>query len=78
MEIRCQDGIDKATTVKIDRLKHTHLAKCKKMLNEDCKVSLKWRDLTGPEKLRLFKSVNLIRIFPNLPNIDNVQEIWTQ
>ena len=59
-----------------------------KFLNETCKVSfhtytdkhsknLKWRDLTGPEKLRLFKNINMIQLFPNLSNNDKIQEIWT-
>ena len=35
MELRCQDGIDKATRVKLDRNKLTHLAKYEHFLNED-------------------------------------------
>ena len=59
-----------------------------KFLNETCKISfhtytdkhsknLKWRDLTGPEKLKLFKNINMIQLFPNLPNNDKIGEIWT-
>lgn len=88
MELRRQDGIDKATRVKLDRNKLTHLAKYEHFLNEDCKVSfrwyveeatsgLKWRDLTGPEKHRLFKAVNLTTLFPSIPRVTEIQELWS-
>jgi len=53
VELRCLDGINKNTS---------YFDKYIKVLNDDCKVSfhkyqdkeskvLKWRDLTGPEKI---------------------------
>ena len=39
---------------------------------------MKWGDLNGLEKYRLFSNINLIVMFPNLPKIDVIQEIWKQ
>ena len=38
--------------------------------------ALKWRDLTGPEKLKLFASIKIPKLFPNLKNADQVQKLW--
>ena len=38
--------------------------------------SLKWRDLTGPEKYKVFSNINIPELFPNLSNASTVQEIW--
>lgn len=35
-----------------------------------------WRDLTGPEKIRLFKNINIPKVFPALPNAAVLQDIW--
>ena len=40
--------------------------------------NLKWRDLTGPEKLRLFKSIKIAEVFPNLKEAQKVQQLWEQ
>ena len=56
-------------------------------LKEKCKISfhiyhdkeskeLKWRDLTGPEKIRLFEKVDLEPLFPEMPNVSTIQSIW--
>ena len=39
---------------------------------------LKWRDLIGPEKIRLvlFKKVDLEQLFPEMPNVSTIQIIW--
>ena len=37
---------------------------------------LNWRDLRGPEKYRLLAKVNLVTLFPSIPNIGDIQEIW--
>lgn len=58
-------------------------------LNEKCKVrfhwtidktskSLKWRDLTGPEQIRLFENINILSLFPNLPHKDQLQKLWNE
>ena len=38
--------------------------------------ALKWRDLTGPEKLKLFVSIKIPKLFPDLNNADLVQKLW--
>lgn len=59
-----------------------------KFLNETCKIpfqwyvnpetkQLKWRDLTGPEKLRLFSTIHIPQLFPSLTHALTVQEIWS-
>ena len=40
--------------------------------------NLKWRDLTGPEKLKLFKSIKIAELFPNLQKAQEVQQLWEQ
>ena len=56
-------------------------------LKTDCKINfefyvfqdsnrLNWRYLRGPEKYRLFAKVNLVTLFPSIPNIGDIQEIW--
>ena len=58
-----------------------------KFLTDECKISfhfytekeskeVKWRDLVGPEKLKLFSKINLPQMYPDLPNIQKIQEIW--
>ena len=58
-------------------------------LNDKCKIrfhwstdkiskSLKWRDLTGPEQIRLFENINIPFLFPNLSNKDQLQELWNK
>ena len=37
---------------------------------------LKWRDLTGPEKIRLFEKVDLKQWFSDMPNVGTIQNIW--
>ena len=73
-ELRRQDGIDKSSTIKLDRTKQTYLAMYERFLNHQCKISfswyvddskkLKWRDLTGPEKQRLFRNICIPSFFP--------------
>ena len=36
----------------------------------------KWKDLTGPEKLKLFKSIKIAELFPNLRKAQEVQQLW--
>ena len=58
-------------------------------LNEQCKISfhmysdkvskeLKWRDLTGPETIKLFEKIDLKQLFSDMPNVTAVQNIWKQ
>ena len=73
LEIRRQDSIEKKKTFNegLDMSKLTHMARWESYLNDTLKIpfhwfvckdskKLKWRDLTGPEKIRLFRSVDII------------------
>ena len=84
MELRRQDGIDKQRNFKLDQSKQTHLASYETYLKEDCKISfqwysdeqhLKWRDLTGPEKHRLFCNINISTLFPKIPKCSDIQAL---
>ena len=44
-------------------------------INKDTK-KLEYRDLTGPEKLKLFQSINIIDLLPNYEHNKNLQEVW--
>ena len=37
---------------------------------------LKWRSLTGPEKLKVFSNINLVDLFPDLVDNELVQQLW--
>ena len=41
---------------------------------------LKWRTLTGPEKLRLFKNINIQKLLPDSPESSTIkiQVLWTE
>ena len=58
-----------------------------KFLNEECKIhfafytekeskALKWRDLTGPKKKRLFEHIDVPKLFPSLKNNEAIQKLW--
>lgn len=38
---------------------------------------LKWRSLTGPEKLVVFCKINIPELFPELEHKDEIQVLWT-
>ena len=59
----------------------------KEFLNVSCKIrfqfyvekeskKLTWRDLTGPEKNRLFKNMNVSTLFPMLQKRADIQRLW--
>ena len=86
-ELRRMDGIERCTT--LDRSKARNVTEYEFFLQNTCKIpfqfyvcqdsrSLKWRDLTGPEKYKLFQKIDLTNLFPNLPNVEFIQQIWTQ
>ena len=37
---------------------------------------LEYRDLTGPEKVKLFNHIKISSLLPNSPNNESIQEIW--
>ena len=39
---------------------------------------MKWRDLTGPEKKRLFEHIDIPTLFPSLENQQNIQKLWNE
>ena len=46
-------------------------------IEKDSKT-LKWRDLTGPEMVRLFKAIAIPQLFPIIPHAVKVQKLWTE
>lgn len=86
-DLRSQDGIAKRTSPMF-HTNATNMVTYEKFLNETCKIpfqwyvnpetkQLKWRDLTGPEKLRLFSTIHIPQLFPSLSHAVTVQEIWS-
>ena len=68
--------------------KSTYLKLYETFINEECKVRFKfslsrdskditYRDFTGPEKVRLFKNINIPSTFPALHNKKELQKLWT-
>ena len=56
-------------------------------MTEKCKIpfqwticsdskKLKWRDLTGPEKIRLFEAIDIPCLFPDVPHGVVIQKLW--
>ena len=39
---------------------------------------LKWRTLTGPEKLKLFAKLNIPETYPEVPDCSSVQDLWRE
>ena len=39
---------------------------------------MKWRDLTGPEKKRLFEHIDIPALFPSLENSQKIQKLWIE
>jgi len=70
-----------------NKKKGKSLVTYKEFLNGPCKIKFAWyidkeskrlkcRDLTGPEKIRLFENIDFPKLFPTLPNTDKVQKLW--
>ena len=85
-DLRVLDGIEKAHN--LDRTKAKHLEQYEQFLVQSCKIhfkfytdktsqSIKWRDLVGPEKIRLFKNINIPTLFPALEKSIQLQKLWT-
>ena len=86
LDIRRLDGIEKACSSELG--KYQNLNKYIELLKE-CKIpfhfymckdskKLKWRDLTGPEKHRLFARIDLPNAFPTIPHVQKIQCIWEE
>ena len=83
------DGIDKATGADLDKTNATNVKAYAQFLNGPCKIrfhwyvdkdtkKLKWRDLTGPEKNRLFKNMDVPVLFPALQHKQQIQQLWSE
>ena len=57
-------------------------------MNTKCKIRFKWnvdrsskeityQDLTGPEKVRLFKDINIVSLFPAFSKAEQIGELWS-
>ena len=66
-----------------------HIMQYQQFLNDECKVhfkfqqdketkTMKWRDLTGPEKKRLFEHIDIPALFPSLENSQKIQKLWNE
>ena len=81
LELRRQDAIDKKKVYNVgfDRTKYKRMAGFENFLNQDLHISfnwfickdskkLKWRDLPGPEKVRLFQNMDISKMLPSFSN----------
>ena len=89
LDLRTMDAIEKCRSTESKQATSKNLDKYITYLNENCKIcfhmyvdkeskNLKWRDLTGPEKLKLLKSIKIAELFPNLQKAQEVQQLWEQ
>ena len=83
-DIRILDGIETSNNI----TSTTHNIKAyESFLNEKCKIrfnfyvnkenkKLAWRDLTGPEKTRLFKNIDIPNLLPMHQKKTQIQSLW--
>jgi hypothetical protein len=89
LHLRKADSIEKkrAFNEGFERSKYRHMAAWENYLNERLKIpfnwfvckdskKLKWRDLTGPEKIKLFRNIKIGDILLDDPKTETVQELW--
>jgi hypothetical protein len=83
------DKFDMGAISKFDVSSYKHMNSLQHFLNEKCNVrftflwvaetkKLTWRDLVGPEKIKLFENFNLAEIIPGHENFKNVEKIWNE
>ena len=86
-DIQILDGLERHTSELPDKQK-ANMTAYVEFLNGPCKVKFNWyidkkvnkltyRDLTGPEKHRLFSKINIPTLFPTLNSKLKLQEVWT-
>lgn len=84
-DLRIKDGITKATGTDVPCDSYTKLYET--FLNDVCKIRFKWkidketkeikyRDLTGPEKVRLHKNIDIPALFPGLQKKEKLGRLW--
>ena len=92
MELKRQDAIDKAHSFSgFDIRKHHHLKRYESFVTGlgisgfqfyvgRTSNKLKCRSLTGPEKLKLFRSIKIADLLPSLPDstILRIQQLWNE
>ena len=87
LDLRRMDGIEKLKNNEFNQTATQQLVTYITYLNQCCKIPfhmytdkdskiLKWRDLTGPEKLKLFKAIKIPELFPRLINANDIQILW--
>lgn len=85
MDLLREDGIKRSKIDKIDQSTENCIVVYECFLNEKCQISFQWytlnsklehRDLTGPEKNRLFQAIKIPVLFPNLPKNEDIQRLW--
>lgn len=70
-------SLDRLTHIKIFEywLKHMGISGNKFWIGKQSK-QLKWRMLTGPEKLVVFSKIDIPATFPTLEHEDEIQKLW--
>ena len=86
-DLQILDGIKKGTSKLPDKTKHKNMKAYEEFLNGPCKIRFKWylddsnkfayRDLTGPEKHRVFNKINIPSLFPDLKEKIKLQNVWS-
>lgn len=88
-DLRTLDGVERATSSRNSAGESVgqRFATYIKFLNDTCKIrfqcftdkekKLNWRDLTGPEKVRLFKNIDIPVLFPDLQSKDQLKKLWS-
>jgi hypothetical protein len=83
------DNFDMQAISKFDVSIYKHMNSLQHFLNQKCNVKftflwmqdtkkLTWRDLVGPEKVRLFENFNLAEIIPGHEKFNEVTSLWTE
>ena len=86
-DLRINDGIAKATELDQAPM-NSYTKEYENFLNTECNIRFKWnidkntkeityRDLTGPEKVRLFKKMDIESQFPMLCKAKQIGQLWT-
>ena len=83
-DIHIKDGITKTTknipsgsySERYEKFLNENKIRFKWITDKDSKESVQHRDLTGPEKLRLFKSIDIPTLFPDLPKAKELGQLW--
>ena len=76
-DLRIHDATHNTTYLKVYETFVNEKSKVHFKFNADKNSKeIKYRDLTGPEKVRLFACINIPSTFPELHNKDKLQNLW--